>query len=102
MYFWKGVGNIQHLVRDTLALQNFKIKPLISSRFFSLLLSFITHNFTDMPPKRPHWDYTEDSVAKAILKVTENGMSVRKAGEKWGVPRLTISDRYSGQTAAAD
>ena len=55
-----------------------------------------------MPPKKPHWVYTEDVVASAILDITDNGLSVRQAAEKWGVPRSTVSDRLRGQTALAD
>ena len=56
----------------------------------------MAYNLTDMPRKKPHWDYIEDSVAEAILDITENGMLVCKAGEKWGIPKATLSDRLYG------
>jgi len=43
-----------------------------------------------MPSKKPHWDYTEDYVAKAILEIIEYGMLVCKAGEKWGIPKVIL------------
>lgn len=55
-----------------------------------------------MPRKKPRWVYTEDSVADAILDFTDNGFSLRKAAEKRGVPRATLSSRLYGQTALAD
>ena len=55
-----------------------------------------------MPPKKPHWVYTEDSVTKALSDITDNGLSQHQAAQKWGVPRTTISSRLRGQTAMAD
>ena len=49
-----------------------------------------------MSPKKPYWDYIEDIVSEVILDIIENGLSVRKAADKWGIPRLTISNRLSG------
>jgi hypothetical protein len=55
-----------------------------------------------MPLKRPRWVYTEDAVVEAILDITDNGLSVRQAALKWGVPQRTMSSRLRGQTALAD
>ena len=55
-----------------------------------------------MHQKRPRWAYTEDAVAEAILDVTDNGLSVRQAAQKWGVPKSTLSDRLKGQIAITD
>ena len=50
-----------------------------------------------MPPKkRPRWSYTETDVTNAIFDITDNGMSVRKAGQKHGVPANTLSTRMNG------
>jgi hypothetical protein len=55
-----------------------------------------------MPSKKPHWVYTEDAVANAILDIRNNHFSIRQAAQKWGVPRSTISSRLGGQIAVAD
>jgi helix-turn-helix, Psq domain len=55
-----------------------------------------------MPQKKPHWEYDEDTMAKAILDVTENDLSQNKSAQKWGVPRRTLSDRLGGQEASKD
>ena len=55
-----------------------------------------------MPRKKPRRTYTEDAVAEALLDVTDNGLSQRKADEKWGVPQQTLSARLRGQGALAD
>ena len=55
-----------------------------------------------MPSKKPHWDYSEDSIANATLDITNNHISIRQAAQKWGVPRSTISGRLGGQPALVD
>ena len=49
-----------------------------------------------MPPKRPRVEYTEEALAEALYDVTDEGLSVRMAAQKWAVPRVTISDRLHG------
>ena len=73
--------------------------PFFTYTFFSYLALY---NLTKMHQKRPRWAYTEDAVAEAILDVTDNGLSVRQAAQKWGVPKSTLSDRLKGQTAITD
>ncbi len=46
--------------------------------------------------------YTEDSMADAYLNVADNGMSVRKAAEKHGIPHTSLSARLRGRTAKAE
>lgn len=46
--------------------------------------------------------YTEDCVCDAYIEVTDNGMSVRKAAQKYGVPPSTLSGRMSGRFAKKD
>jgi hypothetical protein len=55
-----------------------------------------------MPRKKPHWEYDEDAIAKAMLEVTEKRLSQKKSAQKWGVPRTTLSDRLGGQEATKD
>jgi hypothetical protein len=52
-----------------------------------------------MPLKKPRWDYTKDSIAKAISDIKNNSLSHHQAAQKWGIPRTTISSRLKGQTA---
>jgi hypothetical protein len=55
-----------------------------------------------MPSKRPRAEYTEETLAEAIFDITDGGLSVRMAAQKWGVPRATISDRLHGVGAVRD
>jgi hypothetical protein len=55
-----------------------------------------------MAPKRPRWNYSEDSIANAILDITDNKLSLTQAAGKHGVPKQTLSDRFNGQGAMAD
>jgi Tc5 transposase-like DNA-binding protein/Psq-like protein len=55
-----------------------------------------------MPSKQPHWDYSKDSIANAILDITNNHVPVRQAAQKWGVPRSTISGRLGDKIALGD
>lgn len=45
--------------------------------------------------------YTEDDVQYALNDVT-NGMSVRQASIKWGVPRSTLQDRTYGHLSHSE
>lgn len=69
---------------------------------FYLSLSIFFSNLARMPPKKPHWAYSEDSIANAISDIENNGISQYQAAQKWGVPRTTLSGRLRGQTAMAD
>jgi len=40
--------------------------------------------------------YTLNSIASAYLDVTDNGLSVRRAAQKHGIPYQTLSDRLKG------
>jgi Tc5 transposase DNA-binding domain/helix-turn-helix, Psq domain len=55
-----------------------------------------------MAPKKPRRTYTEDTLTRAILDITNNGLSQYYAAQKYGVPQSTISTRLGGQTALAD
>jgi Psq-like protein/Tc5 transposase-like DNA-binding protein len=55
-----------------------------------------------MPPKRPHWDYSEDSITNAILDIQSGRISQHQAAQKWGVPRSTICGRLGGKAALND
>ena len=51
-----------------------------------------------MPPRKvPKFKYSEDQMASAILAV-RNGMGVRKACDKYGVPKSTVLDKMKGRT----
>ena len=50
----------------------------------------------------PVYRYTEDDMAEAILDVTDNGLSQKKASQKWGIPQTSISARMRGQEAIED
>ena len=39
--------------------------------------------------------YSENSICLAIQDV-ENGISLRKAAQRWGIPRSTLHDRLTG------
>ena len=55
-----------------------------------------------MPPKRPHWDYSEDSITNAILDIQSSRISQYQAAQKQGVPRSTICGRLGGKAALND
>ena len=57
---------------------------------------------SSMPSKRPRVEYTEETLAKALYDVNSEGLSIRMAAQKWGVPRVTISDRMHGIGAVGD
>jgi len=40
--------------------------------------------------------YTEDTMAEAYLDVIDNGLSVRKSAQKYGIPASTLSLRLRG------
>lgn len=40
--------------------------------------------------------YTEDDIADAIFDVTDNGLLVNKAAQKYNIPATTISARMNG------
>ncbi|RYC77805.1 hypothetical protein BFJ63_vAg19321 [Fusarium oxysporum f. sp. narcissi] len=44
----------------------------------------------------PQLPYTEDDVIKAMLDVTDNGLSQHEAAQKHGMPQTTLSDRLRG------
>jgi hypothetical protein len=73
---------------------------LLTSFGFSLLSTF--RNITKMTSKRPRWVYSEDSMANAMLEVTDNNIFLTQAAGKHGVPKQTLSDRIKGQRASAD
>lgn len=54
------------------------------------------------PKKKPRHEYTEEIIANAIFDITDNDLSVRKAAEKWGLPRTTISLRLHSGGATRD
>ena len=43
--------------------------------------------------------YDSDTMEKAFLAVTQDGMTIRKAAEAFGVPKSTLGDRVSGKVA---
>jgi lambda repressor-like predicted transcriptional regulator len=45
--------------------------------------------------------YTEDDIADAILAITEEGVSLVRAAQPYGVPKSTLSDCMKGQGAQA-
>ena len=55
-----------------------------------------------MTSKRPRWVYSEDSIANAMLEVTDNNIFLTQAAGKHGVPKQTLSDRFKGRRALAD
>jgi transposase-like protein len=46
--------------------------------------------------------HNEDDLADAILSVTDEGLSINKAAQQYGVPRSTISSRLHGRGAQKD
>jgi hypothetical protein len=55
-----------------------------------------------MAPKKPRHAYTEDTLARAISEITNNGLLQYQAAQKYGIPQPTISTRLGGQTALCD
>ena len=55
-----------------------------------------------MKGSRPRWKYTEDDMAEAILKVTDNGISISQAAQRWGIPHNTLSTRMDGIPAVSE
>lgn len=44
-----------------------------------------------MAPKR----YLKDVLADVVLKVTENGLSISRAAQKYGIPKSTLHDHIN-------
>ena len=55
-----------------------------------------------MTKSNQRWIYTEDDVAEAILEVTDKGISMHQAAQRWGVPYATLQARYHGVSAVRD
>src|SRR5208337_1481460 len=55
-----------------------------------------------MAPVQSKIGYTEDDMAEAILDITDNGLSLRKSAQKWGIPAPTISHRIKGRMSRAE
>jgi len=49
-----------------------------------------------MPPRGKSKQYTSKQLDDALEAIT-NGMSVRKASITFGIPRITLNDRVSGE-----
>ena len=49
-----------------------------------------------MPP------YTEELLINAAFDVTDNGISLSKVAQKYGVPKATLSYRLSGRPLRAE
>jgi hypothetical protein len=45
--------------------------------------------------------YAEDYIADNVLAITEEGVSLVRAAQQYGVPKSTLSDRIQGQGAQA-
>jgi len=45
----------------------------------------------------PYRQWDNDSMLKAAIAVNEEGLSIRKASERYGVPRSTLHDRCTGK-----
>ena len=55
-----------------------------------------------MNKAKPRWKYTEDDIAEAILEITDEGISMHKAAQRWGVPYQTLQQRFHGISAIND
>lgn len=84
------------------AKENSPLKSSISSLPSPTHLLLASCNVFKMSLSRPHWDYTEDDMARAILDVTDSGFSPCQAAQRRGVPRMTLIDRLDGQTAVSE
>ena len=90
------------MVRGIPALKFFQIQ-LLTASYLLVRSPFVSlQDLAKMPPKKPRWIYTEDAMAEAIVDITDNKLSVRRAAQKWGIPVSTISSRMKGQTAKSD
>ena len=59
----------------------------------------LTTTDTHTVPSRPlqYKGWTQESMTLAVKSVIEDGISVRKAAEHYGVPKSTLGDRISGR-----
>ena len=55
-----------------------------------------------MAPVQSKIGYTEDDMAEAILDITDNGLSLRKSAQKWGIPPTSLSIRIKGRIAKSE
>jgi len=46
--------------------------------------------------------YSEDAVVSAYLEVHDDGISTKKAAQRYGIPRTTLRDRLHGVSSKAD
>jgi len=67
---------VEPVVRGILALKILQVQLLIASYLFLPSPLTSLHNFTKMPRKMPRWTYIEDSMAKAILDISDKKLSV--------------------------
>ena len=74
----------------------------IPHRFFAFHRLPLNHCAFKMTKSNQRWIYTEDDVAEAILEVTDKGISMHQAAQRWGVPYATLQARYHGVSAVRD
>lgn len=47
--------------------------------------------------KRKFYTYSQDSLKEALREIRENGLPIREASKRFGVPRTTIQNRIHGR-----
>ena len=75
---------------------------IIPHRSFAFHRLPYNHCVPKMTESRQRWKYTEDNIAEAILEITDNGISMHQAAQRWGVPYATLQKRYHGVSAVGD